>query len=122
MTIYGKGCISNYRNRSLYYVCYSVLYRMLTFLIAFLRILWLERGGKKRVYLPIHPHLFKYFYRILNFLRISRLLCNTINSNSIINNAIYCGIIFTRFLDSPFTREIRIYGVVFCNQSIVTIF
>ena len=30
MTIYGKGCISNYRNCSLCYVCYSVLYRMLT--------------------------------------------------------------------------------------------
>ena len=31
MTIYGKGCISNYRNCSLSYVWYSVLYRMLTF-------------------------------------------------------------------------------------------
>ena len=30
MTIYGKGCISNYRNCSLSYVWYSVLYRMLT--------------------------------------------------------------------------------------------
>lgn len=30
MTIYGKGCISNYRNCSLCYVWYSVLYRMLT--------------------------------------------------------------------------------------------
>ena len=30
MTIYDKGCISNYRNCSLCYVCYSVLYRMLT--------------------------------------------------------------------------------------------
>ena len=30
LTIYGKGCISNYRNCSLCYVCYSVLYRMLT--------------------------------------------------------------------------------------------
>ena len=33
MTIYGKGCISNYRNCSLCYVWYSVLYRMLTSLI-----------------------------------------------------------------------------------------
>ena len=31
MTIYGKGCISNYRNCSLCYVWYSVLYRMLTY-------------------------------------------------------------------------------------------
>ena len=31
MTIYGKGCISNYRNCSLSYVWYSVLYRMLTY-------------------------------------------------------------------------------------------
>ena len=31
MTIYGKGCISNYRNCSLSYDWYSVLYRMLTF-------------------------------------------------------------------------------------------
>ena len=30
MTIYGKGCISNYRNCSLSYVWYSVLNRMLT--------------------------------------------------------------------------------------------
>lgn len=30
MTIYGKGCISNYRNCSLSYVWYSVLGRMLT--------------------------------------------------------------------------------------------
>ena len=30
MTIYGKGYISNYRNCSLSYVWYSVLYRMLT--------------------------------------------------------------------------------------------
>ena len=34
MTIYGKGCISNYRNCSLSYVWYSVLYRMLTLLFA----------------------------------------------------------------------------------------
>lgn len=32
MTIYDKGCISNYRNCSLCYVCYSVLYRMVTYL------------------------------------------------------------------------------------------
>ena len=31
MTIYDKGCISNYRNCSLCYVCYSVLYRMVTY-------------------------------------------------------------------------------------------
>ena len=34
MTIYGKGCISNYRNCSLSYVWYSVLYRMLTLIIS----------------------------------------------------------------------------------------
>ena len=33
MTIYGKGCISNYRNCSLSYVWYSVLYRMLTVML-----------------------------------------------------------------------------------------
>ena len=31
MTVYNKGCISNYRNCSLCYVCYSVLYRMVTY-------------------------------------------------------------------------------------------
>ena len=35
MTIYGKGCISNYRNCSLSYVWYSVLYRMLTFVVIY---------------------------------------------------------------------------------------
>ena len=30
MTIYDKGCISNYRNSNLCYVCYSVLYLMFT--------------------------------------------------------------------------------------------
>ena len=41
MTIYGKGCISNYRNCSLSYVWYSVLYRMLTFLHVFINIPYL---------------------------------------------------------------------------------
>ena len=30
MTIYDKGCISNYRNCNLSYVCYRVLYLMFT--------------------------------------------------------------------------------------------
>lgn len=41
MTIYGKGCISNYRNCSLSYVWYSVLYRMLT-----IKYYSVEKNGK----------------------------------------------------------------------------
>lgn len=41
MTIYGKGCISNYRNCSLCYVWYSVLYRMLT-----IKYYSVEKNGK----------------------------------------------------------------------------
>ena len=45
MTIYGKGCISNYRNCSLSYVWYSVLYRMITLVGLVVD----EKGGLRRV-------------------------------------------------------------------------
>ena len=62
MTIYGKGCISNYRNCSLSYVWYSVLYRMLTMYDGFIIQTHLTNGNSmtfpRTKDFPLHLLLF----------------------------------------------------------------
>ena len=53
MTIYGKGCISNYRNCSLSYVWYSVLYRMLTIMNTFGSITYEFFNNKKNYHFDL---------------------------------------------------------------------
>ena len=108
MTIYGKGCISNYRNCSLSYVWYSVLYRMLTVEIikavrttlrlstiissVFMPIVYIQGG--ETVYLIFFGSSLTFTSFILIYKRYTDLFCRKLISLSVINLAFTAAIIF----------------------------